>query len=126
MRPLLYDSGFSHTKPKGNRMAKPLKIIKGETFNETDVVLDGNEFVDCVFAKCNWHFLASRRFKIDESKFIDGKESILLLFEKHAHFTLWFLSYLYRLPGQKALVERIFQDIRDQKIDEPEDEELYF
>jgi len=100
----------------------PLKKIVKQTFDQSDVHIDGHEYVDCVFQHCNIRFSASRPFDMSQSKL--GR-NVMIFFEKHAHLTLWFLSYLYRIPGQRPLVEKIFQDIRDHKFDNPEETDWY-
>ncbi len=88
--------------------------FQAQTFQDTKIALDGNDYVRCTFEKCSLVFSGSKPVKFIECVF--GKE-VSWSFAGSAALTLNFMRVLYHGagPGGQALIERTFEHIRKGK-----------
>lgn len=80
------------------------------TYVQTQLKLDGNEFNECTFDRCTLEFSGTGPVSFIDCKFT----SVNWLFSGPAQNTLVFLNGLYHGMGDggKALVEATFDNIR--------------
>jgi len=83
----------------------------GQTFEQMQVNLDGNQFERCTFIRCRIVYTAAGTFAIDGCTFTTCDWQ----FDGPAERTLYYLSALYRGLGPQGqeLVEAIFRQIRE-------------
>ena len=76
-------------------------------FKDREVELDGNEFVDCTFERCQLMYYGGATPRFDGCSF----DHAVFMFERAAGNTLHVLRDLYH-AGLKETVEATFDDIR--------------
>ena len=76
-------------------------------FTDTDVLLDGNEYIHCVFTRCRLIYGGEGEVGLMYCHFYDFR----FVFQGHAASTVKFLSALYK-GGLTELVENTFKNIR--------------
>lgn len=81
-----------------------------QTFQNQDVLLDGNEFASCAFHKCRIIFLGIVSHSMTDMKITDCTWS----FDGPAANTVHFMTALYAQSGDcKTLIEQTFENIRN-------------
>ncbi len=84
--------------------------FESSTFKNTRVVLDGNQYVKCVFENCVLVFMATGPVGLTNCTFINVRWTL----EGAAALTMQFLKALYQGAGEggQQLVESLFAQIR--------------
>jgi hypothetical protein len=86
--------------------------FENRTFTDEPITLDGNEFVSCVFRRCNVMYSAIGSVVLDGNEF-DG---CTWGFTGPAASTIDFLARLYSMGGgAQTLIEATFENIRNTK-----------
>jgi hypothetical protein len=85
--------------------------VENSTFEGVDVVLDGNEYVGCVFRRCTLVFSGSAGVALQNNRI----EDCSWRFDGAAQRTLAFMSALYQ-GGAIDLIEKTFDTIRSGKF----------
>lgn len=81
-----------------------------QTFQNQDVLLDGNEFTGCTFDKCRITFLGIAGHSLSDMKITNCSWH----FSGPAANTVNFMTALYAQGGEsKTLIERTFENIRN-------------
>lgn len=81
--------------------------FEGESFEDRQVRLDGNEYRRCVFRRCKLQFGAMEPVTAVDCSF----EECDWMFTGAAALTVGFMTALYQ-AGAKQLIERTFENIR--------------
>lgn len=85
--------------------------VSKQVIEKQVVTLDGHKFEDCTFVECPMIFSGMAPHVLKDCKI---QPNLMLQFVGPAQATLQFLSSMYRAnPDGKALVDKIFQSIRD-------------
>jgi hypothetical protein len=97
-------------------------LHEGETFVEERIELGGNQFRNCSFESCRLVFDGSEGVRIEDCDF---EETRLELVDQ-AGTTLSFLQNMYHGFGDdgQAVVENLFDQIREAKIGQPSTDPL--
>jgi hypothetical protein len=89
--------------------------FKGKTFENENVILDGNEYVGCTFSNCELVYGASGDVRIVKSKTLDCHWTFIGAAAK----TMRFLGGMYQLgPDMQRLVDQSFEFIRGSVSDD--------
>ena len=92
-----------------------MKFTK-QTFENQNVLLDGNEFVGCTFTKCHMEFAGMVVCHLDSNRFNDCTWGFI----GPAGLTLSFMAAMYGDGGDSArLIENTLAQIRTGKISPP-------
>lgn len=81
--------------------------FKNSTFTNSAIKLDGNEYINCTFKKCEVIYAASGDVSLKGCKFFDTK----FTFANSAQRTIQFMTALYH-GGFKKIIEDTFENIR--------------
>ncbi len=82
-----------------------------QSFQDTDIVLDGNDYYDCQFANCNLIYRGGEPPDIRDCSFSGCR----VTFEGSAGNTVTFLTKLYH-GGFKRIIEHTLDNIRANRL----------
>ena len=96
-------------------MIAPIKIEK-QQFKNQAVVLDGKEFIDCIFENCVLHYGGSAPYGANRTKWINCG----FQFINASAQTLQVMTALYAQGGEfRAIVENVIKEIQGAKPPKP-------
>jgi hypothetical protein len=89
-------------------MEGELKTVRGRKFVDETVSLDGTEFIDCVFERCELTYSGRAPFLFENTP-LNGCN---IAFEGPARRTMEALATMHRF-GMHAFVEQMFERVRN-------------
>lgn len=84
-----------------------MTLYKSQTFEDQVIELDGNQFTNCIFKRCEFHYRGKENPTLKYNEFQGCKWE----FQDAAMRTLQFMAALYH-GGAKELIDDTFENIQ--------------